>query len=71
MRQDMILTLTIMGFYNFQGHVMIEKRKGTIVVPISVNHEDPLIDSNTEVNSCKLTPFHVLKFLKFAFGYRI
>ena len=66
----MILFLTIMC-YSYQGHLMIEKRKCTIAAPVFVDHEDPLIDSYTEVNSCHRTPFHVLKFLKLAFGYRI
>ena len=48
-----------------------DRKKCTIVAPIFVDHEDPLIDSYTEVNSCHRSPFHVLKSLKLAFGYRI
>ena len=36
-----------------------KKRNCTIVAPIFVDHEDPLIDSYPEVNSCNLTPFHM------------
>ena len=50
---------------------MTEKRNCTIVAPKFVDHEDPLVDNYPEVNSCNVTPFHVLRLLKFAFCYRI